>query len=288
MASETKTIGFLVVTAMSFWTFVDCSAQGFGRGPGPHGKGQGHQAENKDRPGEIERGKAFGKMGGGPPGDNDFQADRSVFQYLLANHEKIRRQITNLENGVETLTESDDPEIAAKIREHADAMHKRVKTDRGIHMRDPLFAEIFRNTDRIEMAVGKTAKGVKVIETSDDPYVAKLIQAHAQVVSKFVANGHEEVRRNHEIPAKDRDAAAGSRAKSGEKVAEPKPAACECQGKSPMADSGKKDCEHCVDANRAAEGPGQAKSSGKRDSAGISAPKDVHHGHESARKPDSR
>ena len=54
-----------------------------------------------------------------------------------------------------------------------------------------------------KMTVEKTAKGVKVAETSTDPYVARLIQAHAEVVSQFLANGHAEVRKNHPIPPRD-------------------------------------------------------------------------------------
>ena len=73
----------------------------------------------------------------------------------------------------------------------------------GIHLRDPLFAEIFKHYDKVSMKVEKTDKGVKVTETSTDPYVAKLIQAHAEVVTKFIEKGHEEVRRNHPVPPKE-------------------------------------------------------------------------------------
>jgi hypothetical protein len=79
-------------------------------------------------------------------------------------------------------------------------MHKRLKEGRPIHMRDPLFREIFRNADKIKMTIAKTKKGVKVSETSEDPYVVKLIQAHAVVLDQFLAKGHEEVRKNHSVP----------------------------------------------------------------------------------------
>ena len=82
-------------------------------------------------------------------------------------------------------------------------MHQRVKTGKGIHLRDPLFAEIFKHYDKVSMKVEKTEKGVKVTETSDDPYVAKLIQAHAAVVTKFIENGHDEVRKDHPLPMKE-------------------------------------------------------------------------------------
>ncbi|MBA4066507.1 MAG: hypothetical protein C0501_22935 [Isosphaera sp.] len=41
-----------------------------------------------------------------------------------------------------------------------------------------------------------------VTETADDPYVAKLIRAHAAVVTKFIETGHDEVRNNHPLPEK--------------------------------------------------------------------------------------
>ena len=110
--------------------------------------------------------------------------------------------MTNTKDGVETVTESNDPKIAAKIKEHVAAMYKRVHEQRPIHMRDPLFAEIFQHTKKIEMKVEKTVKGVKVTETSKDAYVAKLIQEHANVVSLFVENGFDEAHRNHAVPSR--------------------------------------------------------------------------------------
>lgn len=144
---------------------------------------------------------------GPPPGkgankDANFAADRDVFHFLLENRKDIRRTVTETKTGVETVTESDKPEVAKKIQEHAAAMHERVKAGKGIHLRDPLFAEIFKNYDKVVMKVEKTEKGVRVAETSDDPYVAKLIQSHAAVVTKFIENGHDEVHKNHPLPGK--------------------------------------------------------------------------------------
>jgi len=149
------------------------------------------------------RGRGMGPGGPGQGGDPQFIADRDVFHGLLANHEQIRRTVKNVENGVETVTESDNPEVAAKIQEHVRGMYERVKHIRPIHMRDPLFAEIFRHAEKIQMQHKNTEKGVSVVETSDDPYVAKLIQAHAAVVSLFVKNGFTEAHTNHAVPAAD-------------------------------------------------------------------------------------
>ncbi len=122
---------------------------------------------------------------------------------MLSNHEKISRKVKELPDGVETLTESDDPEIADKIKEHVLWMEYRIKETNPIRMRDPLFRELFQHTDKIAMKHEDTEKGVRVTETSSDPYVAKLIKAHAQVVSGFVARGFAEAMKNHAVPGKD-------------------------------------------------------------------------------------
>jgi hypothetical protein len=141
-----------------------------------------------------------GPQGKGPKGDPAFTADRETFHYLLDRRKDIRRQVTRVAAGVETLTESDDPKVTARIQEHVEAMHRRIKEGRPIHLRDPLFREIFRHADKVEMKIERTAKGAKVTESSRDPYVARLIQAHADVVSLFLKNGHWEVKKNHMVP----------------------------------------------------------------------------------------
>lgn len=141
--------------------------------------------------------------GRGGGGDARFREDREVFHYLLENHVKIRRTVTKLPNGVSTVTESDDPNVVPKIQEHVHWMKERVEKNEPIRNRDPLFAELFRHADKIEMKVEQTEKGVKVTETSNDPKVAKLIQAHAEVVSGFVAKGFDEAQRSHPVPNSD-------------------------------------------------------------------------------------
>ncbi len=145
------------------------------------------------RPG---RGRGMGR-GPGP----EMRADQDVFHFLLEHHAEIRRSVKRLDNGVETLTESDNKEVATKIQEHVASMHQRIKDGRGLRFWDELFVAIFKKYDQIQMTVEKTEKGVKVVETSDDKAVVLLIQAHADVVSKFVAHGFDEAHKNHPVPA---------------------------------------------------------------------------------------
>jgi SAM-dependent methyltransferase len=143
------------------------------------------------------RGPGFGR---GPGPWATMRADQEVFHYLLGHHADIRRSVKPLDNGVETLTESDQPKIAKKIQEHVAAMHKRIQEGRGLRYWDDLFAAIFRRHASIKMSVENTDKGVRVKETSDDPTVVPLIQAHANVVSQFVARGFDEAHVNHRVP----------------------------------------------------------------------------------------
>ncbi len=150
----------------------------------------------------AQRGPGFGRgFRGGRGHDGRHDADHDVFHFLLTNHKKINRKVTELPHGVRTLTESEDPEIADKIKEHVEWMKHRVENTQPIRMRDPLFAELFRHTDKIVMKYEDTEKGVRVTETSEDPYVAKLIKQHAEVVSGFVKRGFAEAMKNHPVPS---------------------------------------------------------------------------------------
>ncbi|MCA9175227.1 MAG: DsrE family protein [Planctomycetales bacterium] len=192
-----KTWTWVVIALLTITASADALAQGPGRGfggpGGPGGPGRG--------PG---RGRGFGPGAGAGGGhDERHVEDHDVFHFLLENHEKITRTVKQLPNGVESLTESDDPAVVAKLKDHVKWMEYRIEKTNPIRMRDPLFAEIFRHTDKISMKRVETEKGVKVIETSDDPYVAKLIKAHAEVVSGFVNRGFDEAMKNHAVPAND-------------------------------------------------------------------------------------
>lgn len=182
-------------------------AGGHGRhgGQGHHG-GSGHEAGcPAERPG-CGLGSGHGacpRGGAGAQAEETWASDRDLFHFLLDHRAAITRTVTPLENGVETLTETGDDAIRSALRAHVASMQGRVEDGRGIHLRDPLFAELFRNADRIAMRVEPTERGVRVVETSEDPAVAALIRAHAEVVTAFLANGPDEVRRNHAVPADD-------------------------------------------------------------------------------------
>ncbi len=150
-----------------------------GRGRGGHGHGRGMQ---------------------GRGGQGNMDKDHEVLFYLIEHRAEITRKVTKTANGIETVTESQNPEVTAKIQEHVAAMYKRVENVQPIHMRDPLFRALFGNAKKIKMEMQLTKNGIRVRETSADPLTIKLVQAHADVVSLFLKNGFAEVRKNHPVP----------------------------------------------------------------------------------------
>ncbi|MCA9112788.1 MAG: hypothetical protein KDA52_22740 [Planctomycetaceae bacterium] len=158
---------------------------------------------------DAQRGPGF-RGGRGPRGDANFVTDRDTFHFLLENHKQIKRQVTLLANGVETLTTSEDKQIVERLQEHVKAMYERVEKGNPIRRRDPLFDELFRHAEKLDMKLELVPDGVRVVETSDDPFVVKLIQAHAAVVSKFVEHGFAEAQKNHAIPPADSPSASSA------------------------------------------------------------------------------
>ena len=156
----------------------------------------------------------WAQRGRGP--DADFPVDREVFQWLLRHHDRIQRQVTEIPDGVETRTESDDPEVADYIRRHVTAMVRRVETGRRDSLSRPLVCGPLparRRNPRGGRADHQGSPGAR------DGSIARRSAArfaHARVVSLFVQRGFDEVHRNHTVPKP----ATGSTAASGERAAE--------------------------------------------------------------------
>lgn len=125
-------------------------------------------------------------------GPGGIGAARDVFHTLLAEHAKIERVVEDLPDGVRTLTTSDDPLVAGLIRLHVRQMDACLGAGLAVRRWDPIFVELARHYDRIEMVIEDVPGGVRVTETSDDPRVAMLIHQHAhRGVSEFVARGFD-------------------------------------------------------------------------------------------------
>jgi hypothetical protein len=108
---------------------------------------------------------------------------------MLTNHESIKRTVTNLPNGIRTITESEDPKVAQTIKAHVASMEQRLKDGREFNLFSPTIPVLFENKDRIKTMVEVTDKGVLLVQTSDDPHVVTALQEHAEEVSELARDG---------------------------------------------------------------------------------------------------
>jgi hypothetical protein len=110
---------------------------------------------------------------------------------LFISHNRIRRTMTNLPDGIRTVTESDDPRIAQLLTDHVASMGQRVETgnDPGLPIESQALRVIFQNYNKIHTRVERTATGVIVIQTSTDQKTVAALQQHASEVTDFVKDG---------------------------------------------------------------------------------------------------
>ncbi len=121
---------------------------------------------------------------------------------LFMNHDRTTRTVTNLPDGIRTVTESTDPRVAQFLITHVVSMNTRVEKgdDPGLPIESPALRAIFKNHDSIRTTLETTATGIVVIQTSTDPTTVALLQQHASEVSSFVEEGmaamHKAMMRN--------------------------------------------------------------------------------------------
>lgn len=146
------------------------------------------------RPAHSQQPGGMRGMGAGMMGMSHDSATMALMMgshQLVMNHDRIKRTVTNLPNGVRTVTESDDPRVAALIKEHVRSTVKRVQSgdDPGLPMETPAVHAIFRNKDKVHTTVDTTATGVIVVQTSGDSATVAALQTHASEVSTLVEGG---------------------------------------------------------------------------------------------------
>lgn len=134
-------------------------------------------------------------------GPSGMRQARDVFHQLLTDHDKIRREVEDLDHGVRTVTTSEDPEVAALIRLHVRQMKARLDAGMGVRNWDPVFAELHRHYDKIVFEIEDVPGGVRVVETSEDAQVVLLIKQHAhRGVSEFVERGFDRAHEPSPLP----------------------------------------------------------------------------------------
>jgi hypothetical protein len=178
---HTSQIAIAVAAALVFAAAV-VSAQSTGSGPGM-----------EHNHGAAGHGPMMGQ-GMGPTAmltaqDANSAADMAVAMNLVHENTKIRRSVTNLPDGIKTVTESDDPKIAQDIKAHVASMSGRLQDGKEFNIFSTTLPVIFDNAKNIKSAVEFTAKGAIVTRTSTDAKVVAALQGHAGEVTELVQEG---------------------------------------------------------------------------------------------------
>lgn len=130
---------------------------------------------------------------GGTGSHGSMMSQMAEIHELFMNHGKMTRTVTNLPNGVRTLTESSDPSVAKLLQEHVVTSRQRVESgvDPGLPMESDALHAIYANHGKIATTVEVTSNGVVVVQTSEDSATVKALQQHAAEVTAFVNEGME-------------------------------------------------------------------------------------------------
>jgi uncharacterized protein YdcH (DUF465 family) len=127
----------------------------------------------------------------GLQGKDTTETETADLRRIFQQHMDIDRRVTNLANGISTLTVSENPEVRAAIVSHVSMMVTRLAEGRNpeVIIQSPTLDALFDLHDEIETEIEVTDTGVTVIQTSSNPEVVKLLQTHAAEVSDMSERG---------------------------------------------------------------------------------------------------
>jgi hypothetical protein len=164
-------------------------AHGPGAGSGPHSVSPG-MMRHMGPASAASHGPMGGPMAGRMQHDDaSFGTDLQLVHSMIEGHDRIKRAVTNLPNGIRTVTESDDPQVAQTIKTHVASMVQRLDEGRVFNLFSPTLPVLFENKDKIKTKVETTDKGSIVTQTSSDAAVVAALQAHAVEVSDLAREG---------------------------------------------------------------------------------------------------
>ena len=131
----------------------------------------------------------------GLQGKDTTELEVNDLKNIFINHKKINRNVTNLPNGIKTVTLSTNPEVRQSIVNHVSMMVTRMQENKNpeVIIQSPTLTELFKHYDKIETEIELTDTGVQIIQTSQDPEVVSLLQKHAAEISDMVERGMQAV-----------------------------------------------------------------------------------------------
>ncbi len=114
---------------------------------------------------------------------------------MFRNFPTFTREVTNLPDGIRTVTRSSDPEVMDVLISHVTGMIARVEAgdDPKVFIQSPTLDIFFARPEAIDTQIEVTDAGITVTQTSDDPQMVAALHTHAAEVSDMAARGMQAV-----------------------------------------------------------------------------------------------
>lgn len=127
----------------------------------------------------------------GLQGRNATQEESNELAVMFRNFETITREVTNLPNGITTVTRSSDPEVMDQLVSHVIGMIARVenKDDPEILIQSGTLDIFFARGDEIDTDIAVTEDGIVVTQTALDPILVAALHEHAAEVTAMSDRG---------------------------------------------------------------------------------------------------
>ena len=124
-------------------------------------------------------------------GANATPEESAELAVMFRNFETITRDVTNLPNGIHTVTRSSDEDVMDQLVSHVFGMIGRVEDndDPEIIIQSRTLDIFFERGDEIETEIELTDEGIVVIQTSEDPELIAALQEHAAEVTELADRG---------------------------------------------------------------------------------------------------
>lgn len=114
---------------------------------------------------------------------------------MFAGFQTLSREVTELPNGIRTVTRSSDRAVIDALVSHVAGMIGRVEQGRDpqIFIQSPTLDIFFTRPEAITTEIEMTDAGIVVTQTSDDAEMVRALHTHAGEVSAMAARGMEAV-----------------------------------------------------------------------------------------------
>jgi len=128
-------------------------------------------------------------------GENATPEESAELAVMFRNFGTITLEVTNLPNGIRTVTRSSDEEVMNQLVSHVFGMIRRVedKDDPKILIQSRTLDVFFQRGDKIESEIELTDEGIVVTQTSQDTELVAALQEHAAEVTDMADRGMEAV-----------------------------------------------------------------------------------------------